>query len=415
MNEPAHRHTHGAVSDGGYVSLGRLPDFELWERMAAERRPLSFDLELTARCNNDCRHCYINLPAGDRAARAAELTAAEILDIAGEAAELGALWCLLTGGEPLLRDDFAEVYLGLKRLGLLVSVFTNACLVTPAHVELFRRYPPRDIEVSVYGATRETYEAVTRRPGSYDAFVRGLELLLEGGAQGAPEGDGAAQQRRTSSRRSGASAASAPRTTTASTRCCTCASTATRRATRRSAPSGSRPRRSWPWSAPTRSASARCRTGCADGRAGRRAPKLAHTGCDHLFHCGAGNGSFTVAPTAPSACAARCGTRDTVYDLRAGSLREAWEEWVPRVRDLRGATPSSSRSAASATSSTSASGARRTPVSRSASSTQLSKRSARRRTLAPGPAGPVDAAVGARCAGSVARLSNHEDERTVVW
>ena len=60
-------------------------------------------------------------------------------------------------------------------------MFTNACLVTPAHVELFRRYPPRDIEVSVYGATRETYEAVTRRPGSYDAFVRGLQLLLEGG------------------------------------------------------------------------------------------------------------------------------------------------------------------------------------------------------------------------------------------
>ena len=158
-----------------------IQEFPLWKTMSDRRVPLSFDLELTARCNNDCRHCYINLPAGDRAARAAELTTAEILDIAGQAADLGALWCLVTGGEPLLRDDFAEIYLGLKRLGLLISVFTNACLVTPAHVELFRQYPPRDIEVSVYGATRETYEAVTRRPGSYDAFVRGLRLLLEGG------------------------------------------------------------------------------------------------------------------------------------------------------------------------------------------------------------------------------------------
>ena len=132
-----------------------IQEFGLWEKMGDRRRPLSFDLELTARCNNDCRHCYINLPAGDRAARAAELTTAEILDIAGQAADLGALWCLVTGGEPLLRDDFTEIYLGLKRLGLLISVFTNACLVTPAHVELFRQYPPRDIEVSVYGATRE--------------------------------------------------------------------------------------------------------------------------------------------------------------------------------------------------------------------------------------------------------------------
>ena len=54
---------------------------------------------------------------------------------------MGALWCLLTGGEPLLREDFAEIYLGLKRLGLLVSVFTNACLVTPEHVELFQKVP----------------------------------------------------------------------------------------------------------------------------------------------------------------------------------------------------------------------------------------------------------------------------------
>ena len=158
-----------------------IQDFALWEKLKARRAPLSFDLEVTARCNNDCTHCYIALPAGDREARAAELASAEILSLAEEAVGMGAVWCLLTGGEPLLRDDFEEIFLGLKRLGLLVSVFTNACLVTPAHVELFRRYPPRDIEVSVYGATRETYERVTRRPGSYDAFVRGLDLLLQSG------------------------------------------------------------------------------------------------------------------------------------------------------------------------------------------------------------------------------------------
>jgi radical SAM protein with 4Fe4S-binding SPASM domain len=165
--------------DDSFVAVQRLPDFPLW---AAEKRvPFSFDLELTARCNCDCRHCYINLPAGDRQAQQRELSLAEIDTIAGQAVELGALWCLVTGGEPLLRKDFPHIYLLLKKKGLLVSLFTNACLVTAEHVRLLQAYPPRDVEVSVYGVTRETYERVTRKPGSYAAFRRGLDRLLSGG------------------------------------------------------------------------------------------------------------------------------------------------------------------------------------------------------------------------------------------
>ena len=89
------------------------------------------------------------------------------------------MWCLVTGGETLLRPDFPEIYLALKRKGLLVSVFTNATLVNKEHVALFKKYPPRDIEVTVYGVTRETYEAVTRAPGSFAQFWRGVHLLLE--------------------------------------------------------------------------------------------------------------------------------------------------------------------------------------------------------------------------------------------
>ena len=118
-------------------------------------------------------------------ARQRELTVAEIADIASQAVCLGAVWCLLTGGEPLLRSDFAEIYMILKRKGLLVSVFTNATLISEEHVALFRKYPPRDIEVTVYGVTGETYEVVTRRPGSFGRFLKGLDLLLGAGCASA--------------------------------------------------------------------------------------------------------------------------------------------------------------------------------------------------------------------------------------
>ena len=166
-----------------HVSTIEIQEYALWDNQKRQNKFSAFELEITARCNNDCRHCYINVPAGDASAKAQELSASEILRIAREAASLGAVWCLVTGGEPLLRPDFPEIYLGLKRLGLLVSVFTNATPITEEHVALFKRYPPRDIEVTVYGVTKETYERVARRPGSYDAFMRGLDRLLAGGVK----------------------------------------------------------------------------------------------------------------------------------------------------------------------------------------------------------------------------------------
>ncbi len=85
-----------------FVSTTSLPEISLWERGLRKNIPFSLDLEVTARCNNDCRHCYINLAAGDREAKQRELSLAEIGRIADETIELGALWCLISGGEPLV-------------------------------------------------------------------------------------------------------------------------------------------------------------------------------------------------------------------------------------------------------------------------------------------------------------------------
>lgn len=167
----------------GFIQTQPLPDFDLWEKKRTGKALFSFTLEVTARCNNNCRHCYINLPENDAAARKDELSLAEIKDIADQAVDLGAVWCLVTGGEPLLRDDFEKIYLYLKKKGLLVSVFTNATRIGQKHAALFQKYPPRDLEVTVYGITRKTYGRITRRPDLFDAFMNGLNRLLEAGGK----------------------------------------------------------------------------------------------------------------------------------------------------------------------------------------------------------------------------------------
>jgi radical SAM protein with 4Fe4S-binding SPASM domain len=140
------------------------------------------DVELTERCNNACLHCYINRPATDAAAQGRELSTVQWQDLFRQAADLGALTLRITGGEPLLRPDFSELYLSARRLGLKVHLFTNARRVTPELAALLGRVPPlQKVEITVYGMTPASYDAAACAPGAYSEYHRGLDLLLQHG------------------------------------------------------------------------------------------------------------------------------------------------------------------------------------------------------------------------------------------
>jgi radical SAM protein with 4Fe4S-binding SPASM domain len=144
-------------------------------------RPVNGTFELTSRCNLGCKMCYIRARAGDRAVRARELTTEQWVDLARQGVREGMLFLLLTGGEVFLRPDFFDIYEPLTDMGLLLTLFTNATLITKRSAERLARRPPNRTEVTLYGATKATYEAVTGEPGSYDRCIRGIELLCEAG------------------------------------------------------------------------------------------------------------------------------------------------------------------------------------------------------------------------------------------
>lgn len=316
------------------VSFTRLPDFALWDKLGDRRIPLSFDIEVTARCNNNCRHCCINLPPDDKAALQDELTLDEISRIADQAVSLGTLWCLITGGEPLLRKDFSDLYLALKSRGLLVSVFTNACLITDDHVKLFRRYPPREVEITVYGVTEETYERVTRTSGSYAAFRRGLDRLLEGGVP---------VHLKAMALRSNA------HEMPAIARFC-------RERTKdffRFDPmlnlrfDGNKQRNEdilaerlsageiigIEQADPERSAA-------MEKRCGTLETEISEAGQDRrLFQCHAGGESFAVSCNGLFRLCPSLWQRDCLYDLRRGTLAEAWFDFTPRIRAMTSGNP----------------------------------------------------------------------------
>lgn len=109
-----------------------------------------------------------------------ELVLSEIRSLADEARALGCQRWSISGGEPLLRPDFPEIFECLTRKAVSYSLNTNGALITPRIARLLKRRG--DKMVALYGATRKVHDGITRTPGSFDACMRGIAYLREASA-----------------------------------------------------------------------------------------------------------------------------------------------------------------------------------------------------------------------------------------
>lgn len=144
------------------------------EKIIAKRIPLGGGMELTFRCNLHCAHCYI-----DHENLQDELSYKEICFIIDRITEEGCLWFLITGGEPLVRKDFLDIYTYAKKKGMLITLFTNGTLIDKDMADYLRKWPPFSVEITLYGMTKETYEKVTGVKGSFKKCIEGINNLLE--------------------------------------------------------------------------------------------------------------------------------------------------------------------------------------------------------------------------------------------
>lgn len=148
------------------------------QKAVETRIPIDAKIELTHRCNLNCIHCYVNQSVN---AQHMELTFSEWANILSDLKKAGALHLLITGGEVCVRKDFIDIYVLAKKLGFIVTVYTNATLLTNEHISVFKEYPPYVVEVSLYGNTPETYKSVTGVENSYYRCIKGIELLVTNG------------------------------------------------------------------------------------------------------------------------------------------------------------------------------------------------------------------------------------------
>ncbi|XXX72229.1 radical SAM protein [Sorangium sp. So ce134] len=135
-----------------------------------EAKPVYAVWELTMKCDQPCQHC------GSRAgaARAAELSTEEVLEVAASLARLGCREVALIGGEAYLREDLAEIISFLARSGIRVVMQTGGRAFTAERAKALRAAGLTGLGVSVDGPAH-VHDELRGNVGSHAAAIRALD------------------------------------------------------------------------------------------------------------------------------------------------------------------------------------------------------------------------------------------------
>ena len=137
-------------------------------------RIFSFQMELTSRCNERCRHCYLPGPRN-----LADLETPLVMDLLDQLAEMGTLGLTLSGGECLLHKDFIPILKHARKKDFSISVLSNVTLLDDDILAAMKEANLNLLQASVYSMDPDEHDWITQSPGSLEKTLRSLERLIE--------------------------------------------------------------------------------------------------------------------------------------------------------------------------------------------------------------------------------------------
>jgi radical SAM protein with 4Fe4S-binding SPASM domain len=151
--------------------------YTLFSKIHKKHIPYLVYIELTEKCNLNCRHCY--LPFHDETG----LPAKTIFDILEQIRKENCFELVFTGGEVFVRDDFFEILEYARKLNFFISIFTNGTLITSSIAKELKKFLPIGVQVSIYGSNPKTHEYITQVEGSFNKTIEGIKHLKENGIE----------------------------------------------------------------------------------------------------------------------------------------------------------------------------------------------------------------------------------------
>lgn len=157
---------------------GNIEQF-LCEKATINYTPINGILELTPLCNMNCDMCFIRLSPKEMVQKGRLRIAKEWISLGKEMCDAGTLFVLLTGGEPLLHPDFQEIYLALKKMGMILTINTNGTLIDEKWADFFAKNKPRRINITLYGKDEHTYQELCHFSEGFQKTINAINLLQE--------------------------------------------------------------------------------------------------------------------------------------------------------------------------------------------------------------------------------------------
>jgi MoaA/NifB/PqqE/SkfB family radical SAM enzyme len=149
-------------------------------QLELESQDLSFLwLEVTAKCNLECIHCYAD--SGPRQQLFGAMDREAWLTALRDAAALGCRQVQFIGGEPTLHPDLCQMIGAASAQSYdFIEVYTNATHIDAEMLHAFIQHGV-NVATSFYSDDHETHDAITKRRGSFDRTVTNLRRLAEAG------------------------------------------------------------------------------------------------------------------------------------------------------------------------------------------------------------------------------------------
>ena len=146
--------------------------YDFFENMYLKcRKPYKALIELTQVCNLNCAHCYIK--KNDK-----YISLDDVYYILDNLEQKGFIWIIFTGGEIFTHPNFIDIYIYAKRKGFIIDLKTNALLLNNDIKNVLLKYPPRKLDISIYGLSNKEYGEFTGDFKGFDKLVNSLNWLF---------------------------------------------------------------------------------------------------------------------------------------------------------------------------------------------------------------------------------------------
>jgi len=146
-----------------------------YEKFQKAPQIFGLQIEVTARCNERCIHCYIPNQKKDGGK---DMELALILRVLDEAKEIGTLQVTLSGGELFMHKDIGTILRHARKNDFSISILSNLVLLSDKHISLLKEINPSLVQVSLYSMKAEEHDAITLVKGSFNKTKNAIERLV---------------------------------------------------------------------------------------------------------------------------------------------------------------------------------------------------------------------------------------------